>query len=65
MMATVLLVGCSEPIGPGSSVAADTSSTADVVRREPQQSLPDTVRIPPFPIPPIFEELPQVEDSPS
>jgi hypothetical protein len=62
--ATVLLIGCSEPIGLGASGAGESTSTVEIARRKPVPGLPDSVRIPPSPIPPIFVELPPVEDRP-
>jgi hypothetical protein len=64
MLAAVLLVGCSEPIGLSDSGAEDTASIVEIARRKPQWPLPDSIRIPSMPIPPILEELPPIEDSP-
>jgi hypothetical protein len=64
MVAAVLLGGCSEPMGTGSSGATESSSTVDIGHRKPVPPLLDSVRIPPSPIPPIVEELPSVESMP-
>jgi hypothetical protein len=62
VVATVLLIGCSEPIGLGASGAVESTSVVETRRRKPV-ALPDSVGIPPNPIPPIYEELPPLEDS--
>jgi hypothetical protein len=62
MLATALLVGCGEPIGPDSAPAAESTSVVEIARK-PIRTWPDTVRIP-SPIPPIVVDFPPVEDSP-
>jgi hypothetical protein len=64
MVATVLLVGCSEPLGIGADNAFESTSVGEIARRKPSWQLPDSVGIPPSPFPPIIEELPPVEESP-
>lgn len=51
----IFAVGCVDPVGP-------TGHGSDALARHqpPPESLPDSVRIPPFPFPPIFEELPPI-----
>jgi hypothetical protein len=50
-----LLIGCAEPVAPDS---ADAPSAR--LRRAPKDgwSVPDSVGIPPSPVPPIYEEVP-------
>jgi hypothetical protein len=53
---TALLIGCAEPVEPA---AADNGSSARLRRaREHPSLVPDSVWIPPSPVPPIYEEVP-------
>lgn len=55
-LGTALLIACTEPVAPASS---DTAPSARL-RSTPKDHLtvPDSVWIPPSPVPPIFEPVP-------
>jgi hypothetical protein len=52
---TALLIGCAEPVAPD-----PTDAPSARLRRAPKDSwsVPDSVGIPPSPVPPIYEEVP-------
>jgi hypothetical protein len=58
------LVGCNDPTGPTAPGTAQATLIVDGARRRPKFPPPDSVYIPPMPIPPIIEEFPRVEDVP-
>jgi hypothetical protein len=62
-IATALLVaGCSDVIGPDVRDVGDSIPLVDVERKRKAPPVPDSVGIPPMPIPPIYEELPPILD---
>lgn len=59
----VLLVGCSDVVAPDFRGAGDSTPLVDLARQRKETRLPpDSVGIPPMPIPPIYEELPLILD---
>jgi hypothetical protein len=57
----LLLAGCSDVMGPRVRDVGDSIPLVDLVRkRKATPPLPDSVGIPPMPIPPIYEELPPI-----
>jgi hypothetical protein len=60
----VLMGGCTEPVGPRPRDVGRPAPAADLARHrpEPPASLPDSVGVFPPPIPPIYEEVPLLDD---
>ena len=61
----MLLGGCADIAGPSPRRSSDSTPITDVGRRlpRPPSSLPDSVGIPPMPVPPIHEALPSILDA--
>lgn len=57
--AMALLSGCVDLIGP-MPPSRDPSSSGGLRVPKPPVTFPDSVSVPPMPLPPIYEELPQV-----
>lgn len=59
----LLLAGCSDVVRPDVRNVGDSIPLVDIARqRKATQPPPDSVGIPPMPIPPIYEELPLILD---
>ena len=58
----VLLVGCSDVVGPDFSGVGDSTQLVELTRqrKNPRPPPSDSVGIPPMPVPPIYEELPLI-----
>jgi hypothetical protein len=58
-----VLVGCSDVVAPDVREAGDSTPLVDLARpRKETRPPPDSVGIPPMPVPPIYEELPPILD---
>jgi hypothetical protein len=58
-VASAVLVGCVDPTGiTPRGVRDPTFAVASARRSKPSQPVPDSVGIPPWPVPPIYEEVP-------
>jgi hypothetical protein len=66
VVSVVALAGCADLVGPNARGVAEPTRIAELAHRrpEPPVSLPDSVRIPLPPIPPIYEELPPILEAP-
>ena len=63
VVAAVAVAGCADPVGPSPRGVGDPSLLAELARRpRPPASIPDSVRLPPMPIVPIYEEFPTIID---
>jgi hypothetical protein len=56
------LLACNDPVGPTSLDATEAGSIVEVPRQRRRQTPPDSLYIPPTPLPPIHEELPRIKD---
>lgn len=65
VVGAVLLANCADPIGPHPRSLANPTPIVEPARGRPKPPVapPDTVRIPPLPVPPIYEELPLIPDA--
>lgn len=58
-----LLLGCVDPLGTTPPQVDDSTFVAELARRpKPPWPVPDSVGIPPSPVPPIYEEVPLAGD---
>ena len=62
--AAAVFAGCSDIAAPDPRDAGDATSFVELARqaKQPRVPAPDSVGIPPMPIPPIYEELPPILD---
>jgi hypothetical protein len=59
-----VLVGCNDATAPTSRGMVRRTLIVEGARHGPKLPTPDSVYLPPIPIPPIIEEFPQVEEVP-
>lgn len=66
VVVAVVIGGCADVAGPNPRRSDDSTPITDGARRlpRPPSSLPDSVGIPPMPVPPIHEGLPPILDAP-